>query len=264
MAAANGSPMDIAHSDFRINPGLTLAEDIVHLWRVDLDAIAHEESRWSGTLSEDELIRAARFHFQLDRQHFIAGRAWLRQAIAAYIRTDVKDLTFSYSEKNKPSLGGALVESGLSFNVSHSGGLALFAFTLRRQIGVDVEHNRHDFDTAAIAARFFSQREQEQLAALPLEQRHEAFFRCWTRKEAYIKATGDGLSLPLSQFDVSINPYDQDALLATRPDDHEAAQWALRDVRVKPGYSGALCVSGTGWHLVDWNGTTPSPSAVVP
>jgi 4'-phosphopantetheinyl transferase len=245
--------MDIAHPDFRIDPGLTLAEDIVQLWRVDLDAIAHEESRWSETLSEDELVRAARFHFQLDRQHFVAGRSWLRRVIAAYLTTDAKDLTFTYSEKNKPSLGSAHMDSGLSFNISHSGGIALFAFTRHRRIGVDVEHIRHDFDTAAIAARFFSQHEQEQLAALALEQRHEAFFRCWTRKEAYIKATGDGLSLPLSQFDVSIAEDDQSALLATRPDDREAEQWALRDVRVKPWYCGALCVSGTGWELADWS-----------
>jgi 4'-phosphopantetheinyl transferase len=251
--------MDIAHPDFRIDPGLTLAEDIVHLWRVDLDAIAGEESRWSATLSEDELVRAGRFHFQLDRQHFIAGRAWLRQAIAAYLKTDAKDLTFAYSEKSKPSLDGAHSGSGLSFNISHSGGIALFAFTRSRQIGVDVEHVRHDFDTAAIAARFFSQREQEQLSALPLEQSYEAFFRCWTRKEAYIKATGDGLSLPLNQFDVSIAENDQNALLATRPDDREAEQWSLRDVRIKPGYCGALCVSGTGWNLVDWSGNTGPP-----
>lgn len=254
MAMANRSPMDIAQPDFRIDPGLTLAEDIVHLWRVDLDAIASEESRWSGTLSEDELVRAARFHFQLDRQYFIAGRAWLRRVIAAYLTTDPKDLIFAYSKKNKPSLGGVHVDNSLNFNISHSGGIALFAFTRSRQIGVDVEHVRHDFDTAAIAARFFSQHEQRQLATLHADLRPGAFFRCWTRKEAYIKATGDGLSLPLSQFDVSIAEDDQSALLATRPDDREANKWALCDVRVKPGYCGALCVSGTGWELADWLG----------
>jgi 4'-phosphopantetheinyl transferase len=203
-------------------------------------------------LSEDERLRAARFHFALDRQHFIAGRAWLRRVIAAYLLKAPEQLTFVYSEKSKPSLGGAEFESGLNFNVSHSGGIALFGFTLGRKIGVDIEHIRHDFETAAIAARFFSLREQEQLAALPLEQRHEAFFRCWTRKEAYIKATGDGLSLPLSQFDVSISPGDQDALLATRPDQLEAKQWSLRSIQVGSGYCGALCATGTAWKLIQW------------
>ncbi len=247
-------PLDIAHPESGADSPLALGEDSVHLWRVDLDALAGEESRWSGMLAEDERVRAARFHFQLDRQHFIAGRAWLRRVIAAYLETDPKDLTFVYSEKNKPSLGGAHIDTGLSFNISHSGGIALFAFTRHRQVGVDVEHIRHDFETASIAARFFSQREQEQLASLPLDQRHEAFFRCWTRKEAYIKATGDGLSLPLSQFDVSIAPDDQNALLATRPHKLETKRWSLRDVQVKAGYCGALCVSGTGWKLVGWSG----------
>ena len=161
-----------------------------------------------------------------------------------------------YSPKNKPALGGAHADSGLTFNVSHSGGVALFAVTRNRQIGVDVEHVRHDFETAAIAARFFSQREREQLAALAPEQRHEAFFRCWTRKEAYIKATGDGLSLPLSQFDVSIAVDDDNALLATRPDTLESKRWTLRDVHAGQGYCGALCVAGAGWKLVSWSGNS--------
>jgi 4'-phosphopantetheinyl transferase len=225
------------------------------LWRVDLNALANEESRWITILSDDEKARAARFHFAADRQHFIAGRAWLRRVLAAYLEMDPKDLSFVYSEKNKPALGGALVDCGLNFNISHSGGVALFGFTRARQIGVDVEYVRHDFETASIAARFFSQREQQQLAALPVEQRHEAFFRCWTRKEAYIKATGDGLSLPLNQFDVSIAGDDHNALLATRPDELETKRWSLRDVRAGNGFCGALCVAGTGWKLVDWSRT---------
>jgi 4'-phosphopantetheinyl transferase len=243
--------MDIVDSESSVKSPLDLAGDAVHLWRVDLDAVSGVESRWSSVLSEDERIRAARFHFEKDRQHFIAGRAFLRRVIAAYLKTDPIELIFEYSEKSKPSLGGDYRASRLDFNISHSGGIALFAFTRGRRIGVDVEQVRHDFDTSAIAARFFSACEREQLAALPLEGQHEAFFRCWTRKESYIKATGEGLSLPLSQFDVSIAADDRNALLATRPDELEARQWSLRDVHVRPGYCGAVCVSGTGWELID-------------
>jgi 4'-phosphopantetheinyl transferase len=243
--------MDIAHAGFRIDGPVKLAADEVHLWRVDLEATASDEAQWSAILSDDERARAARFHFQIHRQYFTAGRALLRNILAAYLAAEPKELAFSYSTKSKPALAGAHANR-LAFNVSHSGDVALIAVTRNRQIGVDVELIRHDFDTAAIATRFFSDAEQGQLAALPPEQRHEAFFRCWTRKEAYIKATGEGLSLPLRQFDVSIEPRSQNALLATRPDASESKGWSLRDIVVKPGYAGAVCVSGAEWKLLDW------------
>ena len=124
-----------------------------------------------------------------------------------------------------------------------------------REIGVDVEQLRPDSDLEAIARRFFSTHEQSQLAALPAEEKVDAFFRCWTRKEAYIKATGDGLSLPLGQFDVSLAAGEKNALLATRPDGSEAGRWLLQEVPGGPGYIAALCVRGQDWKLNDWSGT---------
>ncbi len=129
----------------------------------------------------------------------------------------------------------------------------MLAFTRRRDVGVDVEQIRRDFDVEAISRRFFSNHEQEQLTALPPEERVDAFYRCWTRKEAYIKATGDGLSLPLSQFDVSIGSGEKNALLATRPDGSEASQWLLLEVPAGPGHIAALCVRGRGWKLNAWS-----------
>jgi len=246
--------MDIAHPAFHIAGPLHLSAAEVHLWRVDLAATAPEEAQWAPILSTDEQARAARFRLQEHRQYFIAARAILRQVLAAYLAADPKDLVFIYSAKDKPALGGAHADA-LSFNVSHSGDIALFAFTRSRQIGVDVELIRHNFDNAAIAQRFFSPVEQQQLAALAPAQRDDAFFRCWTRKEAYIKATGEGLSLPLDQFDVSLAPLARNALLATRPDPAEAQRWSLRDVSVPPGYAAALCVFGADWTLIDWSGT---------
>jgi 4'-phosphopantetheinyl transferase len=246
--------MNIIDSGVQIAASLALPEDEVQLWRVDLESIRADESRWQKLLSSDESTRASRFHFPRDRQRFVASRALLRTILAAYLATDPNGLSFSYSKKEKPSLGLPYSGSGVTFNVSHSGAIALFAFTRRRDIGVDVEQVRRDFDVEAIARRFFSPHEQGQLAALPAEERVDAFFRCWTRKEAYIKATGDGLSLPLSQFDVSLGAGETSALLATRPDSSEAGRWLLQEVPGGPGYIAALCTRGQDWKLNDWSG----------
>src|SRR5260370_20861657 len=232
----------IIDSSFQINAPLVLPENEVQLWRADLEAIGADESRWQTVLSSDEAARAARFHFPRDRQRFVASRGVLRTILAGYLAIDPAGVNFSYSNKEKPSLGPAHAESDVTFNVSHSGGIALFAFTRQSEIGIDVEHVRRDFDLDAIARRFFSTHEQNQLAALPKDEKVEAFFRCWTRKEAYIKATGDGLSLPLSQFDVSLLAGETNALLATRPVASQAGRWLLREVPAGPGYMAALCV----------------------
>jgi 4'-phosphopantetheinyl transferase len=245
--------MNIADSDFQIEGALSLPEDEVHLWRVDLEATGANESRWQKLLSPDEAARASRFHFPVDRQRFVASRALLRTILGAYLGTDPNTLSFAYSQKEKPSLVQAHAGSRVTFNVSHSGGIALLAFTRRRDIGVDVEQVRRDFDVEAIAQRFFSPYEKNQLTSLPNGERFEAFFRCWTRKEAYIKATGEGLSLPLHQFDVSIKAEDMDALLSTRPDDSEAARWSLREVPAGSGYVAAFCVRGHDWRLKHWS-----------
>jgi len=244
---------NIAEANFEIDWPLLLPENEVQVWRVDLEAVRAEEPRWQRLLSSDESMRAARFHFPVDRQSFVAARALLRTILAGYLTADPKGLSFSYSKKEKPSLGPDQADSGVTFNVSHSGGIALLAFARRREIGIDVEQVRRDFDVEAIAKRFFSTQEQEQLVVLPKEKRFEAFFRCWTRKEAYIKATGDGLSLPLDQFDVSIVEDDSDALLCTRQDNSEAALWHLRDIPAGAGYVAALCVRGRDWRLKDWS-----------
>lgn len=243
--------MNIPQAGFRIDSIPNLEVNEVHLWRLDLQAGARRVDQGKSILSADEKTRAARYHREIDRQHYIAARATLRQILGSYLKTNPAALTFAYSEKEKPSLGGAEAVAGIEFNISHSGSIALLAFARQREIGVDVEQIRRDFDTAQIAARFFSAAEQKQLAALPEQQRADAFFLCWTRKEAYIKATGKGLSLPLHQFDVSLAPQEQDALLATRPDAHERTRWVMRDISVPEGYAAAICVSGDGWLLVE-------------
>lgn len=243
--------MNIADADFQIAAPLALPKDEVQLWRVDLAAVRPNESRWRKLLSPDESERASRFHFLRDRQSYVASRGILRIILAGYLSADPHELSFSYSKKEKPSLGPVHGESQVKFNVTHSSAVAMYAFTRQREVGVDVEQIRRDIEVESIANRFFSLHEQEELAAFPAEQRVDAFFRCWTRKEAYIKATGDGLSLPLSQFDVSLalGVQDSNALLATRPDASEARRWFLREVPGGLDHIAAICVQGEDWKL---------------
>ena len=241
--------MKISDPAFRIETQTSLPEDEVHLWRVDLASVAKGEERWQQILTADERTRAARFHFSKDRQYFTATRALLRIILGGYLQSDPAELAFQYSKREKPSLIQSPSTVPLEFNVSHSGDGAVLAFARGRPLGVDVEQVRENFDHEAIARRFFSEQEQSQLADLPPLERYQGFFRCWTRKEAYIKALGTGLSLPLDQFDVSLKPGDANALLATRPDSSEVAHWSLQDVPAFDGYVAALCVRGHGWRL---------------
>jgi len=241
--------MNISDAAFRLETKIMLPADEVHLWRIDLASVASAEQRWAQILSVDERMRAARFHFCRDRQYFTATRALLRTILSSYLDSDPKALLFSYSEKEKPSLSPLQFPNPLEFNVSHSGHVALLAFARGRALGVDVEQLRENFDHAVIARRFFSEQEQHQLAALAPSERYQGFFRCWTRKEAYIKAQGTGLSLPLHQFDVSLKPGDRNALLATRPESAEASRWSLQEVMAGEGYVVAVCMRGHAWRL---------------
>jgi 4'-phosphopantetheinyl transferase len=241
--------MNICDANFQIAAPVALPEDEVQLWLVDLEAVRANESRWQEILSGDESERASRFYFLRDRQSFVASRAVLRMILAGYLAVDPGSLNFSYSKREKPFLGAAYAESDIRFNVTHSGDIAMLAFTRQREIGVDVEQIRSDVEVESIARRFFSTNERMQLAALPSEEKVDAFFRCWTRKEAYIKATGDGLSLPLDQFDVSLGMEAGNALLATRPDESEVSRWLLREVPTEPGYIAAVCARGQDWSL---------------
>ena len=198
-----------------------LGVDDTHLWRVNLDATAADSGAAVNILSEDERARAARFHFERDRRRFMAGRAALRTVLAAYLDRAPADLVFALGRHGKP----ALEKLGLEFNLSHRGGCGLIAVARGRQVGVDVERIRNDFACEDIARRFFAPAEVVALATWAPAEYATAFFRCWTRKEAYVKARGDGITLGLDRFEVPIDP------AATR------------------GYLGALVVEGHGWTL---------------
>jgi 4'-phosphopantetheinyl transferase len=243
--------MIISDPDFELPSSLPLPEKEVQLWRLDLPRLARGESRWHQTLTDDEAARAARFLVPRPREHFVMSRAWLRLLLAAYLGADAKQIAFGTSENGKPVLAPPCDPREVTFNVSHSGEVALLAFSRRRDLGVDVEQIRSQRDIEGIARRFFSAHEQKELADVVPAEKNAAFFRCWTRKEAYIKAKGKGLALPLSQFDVSLAPASTNALLATRPKADEAARWSLREVEAGPGHVGAICVDGHDWRLRD-------------
>lgn len=212
----------------------------VHLWKLQLDATPAEVDACCELLSKDEQERALRFRIVRPRRDFVVTRGTLRRLLAQYLKTDPRDLRFRYKAHGKPVLEG---ETGLCFNVSHANALALMAFVQRRDIGVDVENLGRETEAERLAERFFSDHEREAMRRLRGDELQSAFFRCWTRKEAYIKAKGEGLSLPLHQFDVSIAPNDRDALLATRPDPAEVERWTISDVPVGAGYAAAVAVA---------------------
>lgn len=196
--------------------GFELSVDEVHVWHAVLEEWLTD--RLQIVLSEDERARADRFHFERDRNHFIVARGLLRTILASYLKVKPIDLMFCYGEKGKPTLMDDGWDNSVKFNLAHSQGMALFAFSRNREIGVDLEFIRDELAGEDVAERFFSQAEVTALRGLSPEKRRQAFFNCWTRKEAYIKACGEGLSMPLNEFDVSLVPGDPPALLKNHKD----------------------------------------------
>jgi 4'-phosphopantetheinyl transferase len=226
-------------------PELNAAE--VHVWHADLNA--HSPDRLQLFLTEDEVARANRFHFTKDRKHFIVARGLLRQLLRSYLGiVGSDDLKISYGKQGKPFLTNNLPHT-LNFNLAHSHGKALYAFSRNRELGVDLEFVKDELADEQIAERFFSVAEVKALGNVPTELRRDAFFNCWTRKEAYIKARGAGLSIPLDEFDVSLVPDEPAALLHNYKDASEVDRWTMKSIPVASGYVAALVVEGQGWNL---------------
>jgi 4'-phosphopantetheinyl transferase len=227
----------------------------VHAWRAslpsDLSPDAPDVAALGSLLSEDERARAARFRFVRDRVRFILARGLLRAILSRYLAVPAAELVFSYGAHGKPALA-APAGGVLHFNVSHTQDLALYALCGDQEVGVDVECVRTEIDVEAIARHFFSTHEVATLLALPTHLRAQAFYRCWTIKEAYVKGHGGGLSLPLDQFDVALTPGTPAAILATRPDATQARRWTITLLDPGSGYAAALALNGPMTRLRCW------------
>jgi 4'-phosphopantetheinyl transferase len=215
-----------------------LEPNVVHLWQKPLIESEGAISACYELLLPEEREKASRYRVERPRRDFILTRGTLRSLLSKYLQRDAREITLDYTHLGKPLVR----HSSLHFNVSHTDGLAVLAFVLNREIGVDVEKIRPQSDAKKLAERFFSDYERRALRDLRGDNLDAAFFRCWTRKEAYIKAVGEGLSIPLSQFDVSLEPNPNQALLATRPDPTQATAWLVRNVPVAAQYAAAVAI----------------------
>lgn len=228
---------------------LGLSTDEVQAWCVNLDACGANLVALATHLSSNELERASRFKIPVERDRFLAAHAILRELLGGYLEQPPASLLIETESRGKPRLSPRPGASDLRFNLSHSHGSALFAFSLNREVGVDIEKIRPEFVREGIAEQYFSAREQRDLEDIPSELRVEAFFRCWTRKEAYIKARGEGLAIPLDSFSVSLKPH---GLARLRSQDSE--RWKLYSLPTAPGFAAALVVEGSECRVLyaDW------------
>lgn len=199
-----------------------------------------EQLKCERLLSPDELQRANRLLNRLARNRFVAGRAFLRQTLADFLSLDPAQICLSTNAHKKPRLSGEQSQSGLSFNLSHSEDRAILALTRGCDVGVDIEYVRKDLAFRPMAQRFFSPREQTELFNLPPELQLDAFYRCWTRKEAYLKGCGSGFSLPSNSFDVSLLPGHPPSLRGHRISMEELERWHLVDIPVPDCFCATL------------------------
>jgi 4'-phosphopantetheinyl transferase len=216
----------------------------VDVWATALDPAPAVQARLDQWLDADERARAARFVFPRDARRFRVARGTLREILGAYLGTTPDAVRFVYAAAGKPALAAPFAEAGVAFNVSHSGEIALYAIGGPGRLGVDIEQVRPLDDLEALATRNFSTAEQRALLALPPAQREPAFFACWTRKEAFIKALGDGLSYPLDAFTVSFAPGEPARFVQIRDEPATAARWTLVAIEVDVGYAAAVAVDG--------------------
>ncbi len=222
--------------------------DVVHVWSVDLTVPPDEGL--VGCLSSDEQERARRFRFDEHRGQFVAARCALRGVLARWLGIDADQVRFQYGPAGKPELAPKGTARDTHFNVSHSGDVALIAVSRGRRVGVDIERHRAMPDLPELVRRHFHVTEQRAFSTLDEPVKEQAFFACWTRKEAYLKAIGSGLTGGLSRFAVSFLPEEEPRLIQSDEDPGARKHWRLLDVSPGTGFTAALAVEGHDWNLV--------------
>jgi 4'-phosphopantetheinyl transferase len=231
---------------------LKLSINDVHVWRVKLNQTDGRIQQLQQILSDDERLRAERFHFDRDRRRFIVSQGMLRLIIGEYIDVEPSLLQFYSGHRGKPYLSHSLGNDPPQFNLAHSKEIALYAFTCSQEIGIDVEFVCEMPDSEQIALTTFSSFENKVLQSLPEYQRQEAFFNCWVRKEAYIKAVGNGLYHALDRFDVSLAPGQPARLVSVEGSAEQASGWFMKSLIPEDGYVAALAVKGSDFCLSYW------------
>jgi 4'-phosphopantetheinyl transferase len=230
---------------------LNLTDSELHIWRASLRLDAAVLRRLEAHLSPGERSRAERFHFDRDRDRYVGARGILRELLGSYLSQDPAELELSYGPQGKPAVRNNDPQKRIQFNLSHSHDLAVYAFARNRELGIDLEPIQPEFADGNIAERHFSARELDEWDRLIPELRAEAFFLCWTRKEAYVKARGEGLQIPLASFSVTLTPGQPEELHST-----DSARWQLHSFQPAPGYAAAVVGEGKDWRLLQW-GWTP-------
>jgi 4'-phosphopantetheinyl transferase len=224
---------------------LPLLTDEVHVWCVPLAVGSRKLAELARLLADEERQRAGRYRHEPSREQFIVARAMLRVLLGRYLGIPESAVRLGVSPQGKPRLCG----NELHFNVSHTNGLALYGFSRRGELGIDVEEVRPCPTHLDMASRFFSPREAVAICNLPAGRSEEAFFHVWTRKEAFLKALGLGLSHGLERFEVSVPPDDPPRLLHIDGDPRAAACWSLHSLLPAPGYVAALASQGPSPRL---------------
>lgn len=224
----------------------SLRENEIHTWIAELDLSFVRINKLQETLSPEERRRSEQFHFYENKKRFIVRRGILKRILGNYLAIQPHLLKFSYGEYGKPHLPDEINPQKIHFNTSHSGEFGLFVFTRNRTIGADIERVRDLSDIHQLVERCFTEQENVVFHALPQAQKREAFFNGWVRKEAFLKATGFGLSLPFETCEVTINPGKLAKLLSIRGSKKEVARWEMHEIRLFSGYVGAVVVKKHG------------------
>lgn len=219
----------------------------IHVWSVVAPELGADQLR--STLSPDELSRSEKFHFEPDRRSFINRRGILRVILASYLDTLPASVRFSYNAFGKPSIDGPVQVNNFRFNLSHSAQLLRIAVAINREVGIDVEVVDESVPIDSVASRVFAPRELAELKALPESLRRARFFSCWTRKEAYIKARGLGLSMPLDSIDLSAEP-GRSAILVEEAGTNDVVHWRVENLESNAHYSTAIAAMGRDWQVL--------------
>lgn len=231
---------------------LQLSPDYIDVWKAPLNLPPAQLDKYRAILSRDEQQRSDKFKSEKRRREFIIGRGLLRMLIGQCLEMDPSVIEFAYSEHQKPYLPVTALGIPVTFNLSHSHDLALVALALERRIGIDIEYLRPDVDFRKLAGRFFSEQESRSLQDYEGVRLAAAFFACWTRKEALLKAIGEGIAFGLADFSVSVNPQDQVVSLHTHWDEAEAARWSIINFALERDYAAAVAASGTRYKVRRW------------